>query len=284
MVNLKFVKALLWFVASLFMGCLCDVITKYLSPDITSVQINFIRLSVSSLLVFPLVIIQRSSGKRVFNLSSHVLRGVIFAIAICLWGYGLSRSSMLSATVIGFLIPIFVNILAIVSLKESVSTRTWFYMCTSFLGVILVITKGQGWLGFDVHSIVLLFGAFLFAVMDVLNKKYINDDPTVFMLFYPTFFAAIALAIPAILNWKYISVYNFCLISLLGTLGVSLFYCIIRAFSLANVSLLAPARYLEILISVILGYLIFGEKIDLYGCIGSFIVFVSTLIMYKKVD
>jgi S-adenosylmethionine uptake transporter len=275
-------KAFLYFIFSLALGSICDIITKYLSSDISSLQINFIRLSLSSILLLPFVFFDFFRGKKLFDLPSYVLRGIIFGMALCCWGYGLGGAPIFVAGIIGFLIPVFVNILAIFFLNEKVQLSTWAYMATSFLGVMLVLCKDKVSIGLNLYAFILLVSAFLFALMDVLNKKIVDNVPISFILFYPTFFAALAIAPFAMLVWKPLSTYNFAFTALLSVLGTALVYCIITAFSLEDLSFITPAGYLEIVFSTILGYFIFGEKVGLYDFIGGSIVLISMILMYRN--
>ena len=58
------------------------------------------------------------------------------------------------------------------------------------------------------------------------------------------------------------------LMVLIGAIGAAGHLLFIRAFSFAQASLLAPLRYLEIIMQVVLGYWLFGDYPDSWAWIG----------------
>jgi drug/metabolite transporter (DMT)-like permease len=56
--------------------------------------------------------------------------------------------------------------------------------------------------------------------------------------------------------------------ALIGATGAAGHLLFIRAFSFAQASLLAPLRYLEIIMQVVLGYWLFGDYPDLWAWAG----------------
>ena len=66
----------------------------------------------------------------------------------------------------------------------------------------------------------------------------------------------------------------------LMVLGVGsnlILFCLLKAFYLVKVSSVAPFRYLELLISIALGYLVFSELPPIHTYIGALIIIPSSL-------
>jgi S-adenosylmethionine uptake transporter len=63
-------------------------------------------------------------------------------------------------------------------------------------------------------------------------------------------------------------------------LGANLIlYCIIKAFSKAKASDLAPLRYLELVFSSLIGYLVFNEALSPQILFGGSLVVIASIIL-----
>ncbi len=90
-------------------------------------------------------------------------------------------------------------------------------------------------------------------------------------------------------RWGYFSVYFYNWITptfndlfylfLLGITSNLILYCLLKSFKLIEVSSVAPYRYIELIFSAVLGYIIFDEIPDLTTIIGSAIIIMATVIL-----
>ena len=73
--------------------------------------------------------------------------------------------------------------------------------------------------------------------------------------------------------------------SLSGLLGTGGHYFWTRALRLADVSLIAPLSYFQLLVVTVLAWLIFGETVDRYTVIGALIIIgASIYIAHREVQ
>ena len=149
-----------------------------------------------------------------------------------------------------------------------------------FTGCLLTLSpKG---IAFSLTSVVFIVASMLFATLDIINKNLLNHgEKTMPMLFYSNFFSALfALLIPGVdLS---IGAYDMILIFTLGLGANLILFFLVKAFSLANASLLAPVKYVELVISAIVGFVLFGEGISFNILIGGGMIICSSLLIDKK--
>ena len=110
---------IIWFVLSLVLDNLNDLIMKYVGSEIGAQQIIFIRFLSSTLILLPFVLHEglRGSNAPKTSIRLHILRSFLLYIGMVLWCFGLCRVPMATATSINFTIPIFILIFARFFLK-----------------------------------------------------------------------------------------------------------------------------------------------------------------------
>ena len=72
------------------------------------------------------------------------------------------------------------------------------------------------------------------------------------------------------------------LAALLGVIAIGADFAIIKAVSLAPVSVLAPLSYLPLVFATIFGYVFFGDWPDVWTFVGAFIIVASGLYIFHR--
>jgi S-adenosylmethionine uptake transporter len=277
----------IWFIASLILDNVNDLMMKYVGSEIGAQQIIFMRFLSSTLILLPFVLHQRrqGSGTPKTSITLHVLRSFLLYIGMVLWCFGLCRVPMATATSINFTIPIFILIFARFFLKEKMTFGKIMATALGFLGTLVVIDRwhwGSGQNGWMTHMggvESLLISAMLFALLDVINKRFVHQESNIDMLFYSGFFVTLFSAVPASISWVSPSLSSLISLGVLGVTGNMILYCLLRAFSHVDISSVAPYRYVELIISSYFGYIFFSEIPRTTTYIGSMLIAVSTLIV-----
>lgn len=114
----KSVLGIFWFVISLLVSSGNDIITKYLSGNLSVYQVVFIRFMFGTLVLLPFMFYYKGSF-RTKVIGVQFMRGVLLFGGMLLWCKGLTLVKVSTATVINFTIPVFVLILAAIFLKEN---------------------------------------------------------------------------------------------------------------------------------------------------------------------
>ena len=103
------------------------------------------------------------------------------------------------------------------------------------------------------------------------------------MLFYSALITAL-LALPFTLNyWLTPTIGELILLFILGASANLILFFLLKAFALADATALAPYRYLELLLSAIIAYIVFTEIPTEATIYGALVVVPSTLfIIYSE--
>jgi S-adenosylmethionine uptake transporter len=266
-----------WFILSLIISGVNDVLMKYLTLNLSSFEVVFLRFFVSTLTLLPFI--RNKQSLHTNHLSLHAFRGLLLFGGIWLWCLGLSGSKVTVATVINLTIPIFVLVLARIFLKEKVTLPKVIAVALGFIGTIVVINPTQ--LETNSYSLLFVIAVTMFAALDVINKKFVTRESILSMLFYSSLFTTLFSVGPAVYTWTWPSWMDIGLCCLLGVLANLILYCLLKAYAEREVSELAPYRYIciELIATSSLGYLVFGESVDRSTIAGAAVIVVALVIL-----
>ncbi len=265
-----------WFFLSLLIDNINDVIMKYLGFNIQAYEVVFFRFLFSTLTLIPFIFYKKVAGSKP-KMYVHLIRGLLLFSGIVTWCMGLGFVNITVATAINFTIPIYILVMATVFLKEKYSLIKLAATVLGFIGTAIVINPSDA--DFNFFSLVLIASAFLFAALDVINKKMVQEESTLNMLFYSGFFVMLFSAIPTIYVWSSPTIKDLALLFILGITGNLILYCLLKSFKLVEISSVAPYRYIELIFSAAFGYIIFGEVPHITTIVGAIIIIFSTLLL-----
>ncbi|WP_172619005.1 DMT family transporter [Candidatus Cytomitobacter indipagum] len=271
--SLNYLKASSWFVMSILCGFFNDYIVKYISVsdfiDVSIFQMNFLRFFFSAIILLPFFILKRykksksnSNNAKIsldnsknwfkkYRILEHSIRSVLLFIPMILWTYGIAKGSLVFSTFMEFSIPLFVLIIARISLKESLKGR----FSSTLIGIFGILIVAKQYVNLISLPIVLCIAsaAFLFALSDVINKYLLNDDEEIINLLFFTSVGVSIISFPfAFKLWQCIAFNQLFLYILQGLLGNCLFLFILKSYKLADVASLQPLRFLSLPISMFL--------------------------------
>jgi S-adenosylmethionine uptake transporter len=206
------------------------------------------------------------------------MRGILGAASFFLYTYSVIYLPLVEVVTILWTIPLFVIILSIFFLGEKISTVRWAATLIGFLGLsFITLYNSDASFSLRLLYIAPIASAFLFAVQDVMIKKVVDNESKITMLLY---FAMVAGAIsffPALLVWRTPTTREYFMLFLLGANGNLMQYFIFKAFSAADLSALAPFRYVEFLLSAVFAFIFFAEVPGTNVLVGALILIPSTL-------
>ena len=192
----------------------------------------------------------------------QTVRGVLLAVQIIVIVISFDLIGLAPTHSIFALHPLLATLLAIPVLGERVGWRRLAAVGVGFLGVLVILRPGTSM--FDWEAGVALLAAAIFATYSVLTRLASNADGHSRASFFYTGVAgaaAITLVGPFFatpMTWPDIG--WLCILSVTGMTG---HYCLIRALDAAEAVRIQPFVYLQMAYAVVIGWLVFGEEIDL---------------------
>lgn len=278
-------RGLSWFFLSLIVSVSLDVLSKKAGQSLSGAEVTFYRYLFGSLVLIPFLIHQwLQSGFCITPYwKVHIFRGLLLFGAIWLRCYGLQYVAINTAVVLNYAVPFFTLIFSVPILHEHSSRSRWITTIIAFSGLLFVLNPSDM---SGKYVSILLLSAFMFSLVDIYNKKYICKESMINMLFYTALCAFVFSIYPAYKNTTctfFTGLWNNLWVILGLGIGANLFfYCLLKAFSYMDASALAPFQYCDFIISAIMGYVCFSEKLTLSTCCGFAIIAPCALFLTYK--
>ena len=279
-------QGIVWAIFASFYSNLCDASVRLAGTSLPAMQITFFRLFIGTLVLLPLLLYSRKPFYVMKSKGGHLIRIIIGFGAMACWILGATQTSLPSITTISFACPIFVLPLAYLFLGEKSDWKRILSVAIGFIGVIIIAFfestgRGQGSTLFFFHAgtVYLFFGALLFALSDIINKKMLGTENLLSLLFYFYFGTTIISFIPALMVWQHVGYADLLQLSILAVSGVLVLYCILKATNATEISSIAPYKYIELVFSVVVGYALFGEIIKMSTIVGAALIIPSALLI-----
>lgn len=180
------------------------------------------------------------------------LRSLLMLATTLLFFLAVSYIDLASATAVAFVEPLVITILSHFLLKERVGVRRWAAVAVGFIGVLIVIRPGFGM----VHLAILLpvLSASTGATYNVLTRVAARYDGNATSLFYAALVGCLVLSCFMPFLWQAPTFTQWLLLAALGLSGGLAHTLVIRAFSYASASVIAPFIYLQLLWATAIGY------------------------------
>lgn len=184
----------------------------------------------------------------------------------------LANAPLSGVTIMLQTVPIIMTVLAILFLKEKLSTIRILAVLTGFAGAVLIIRPGGG--ADSYYLMFALFSAIGLALRDFSVRLAPPQISVPALSAIGALSVALAGCVYAALEAKFVipsmSVVFLCVL-MVGLAAIGL-WCIARCMQLADISATSPFRYSRILFGVGMGYFLFNETIDIFIIIGSVLI------------
>ena len=270
---------------SAFFFCLMTIFVKIASEEFQTIQIFFMRGIITLIITY--YILKRKKiyvwGK---NQKILIARGVVGSFALFLVYESLNRLTLAQATVIQYLYPIFIAILASFLLKETLNKNIILSAILGLIGVFWILNFPfmNSEIVFDIGSIgIAVTGSILTALAYVLVRlaSTYNESPYVIMFYFPLF--TVIMAVPFIYqSWSKPTLYYWMVLVIIGVCTQLGQWFLTFGYKLLPASKVAPISYAQVPFAVISGFLFFGEGIYLNFIVGSIIIFIGIYLLINK--
>jgi len=207
------------------------------------------------------------------HLPLQLMRGVCFGIATACYVFSMRFMPLADAVALIFMFPFIVVALSPVLLGEQIGIYRWIAVATGFAGILLVVRPGFAELNPGVPFS--LVAAFLTAGYIILTRKLAGTSPTLVMLLFPALVSAVILSVTLFFHWVTPDTKAALIMIVIGLIGATVHCLIILAYRYAEASQIVSLAYLQVVVTVLLGYLFFGEVPGLFTWLGIALVVAS---------
>ena len=251
---------------------------KYLTLDYPVPEVVWARFFFANLTILAFAAWRPGGWRGLFRTRRPMLqafRSVLMISSTLMFVGALSLLPLAEVEAISFAGPLFVVALSAPVLKERVPPSLWVAVAVGFLGVLIIIRPGLGVMSWA--AALPLCVALLYAAFQIATRRLGGADPQLTSLFYSGLLGLVLTSAFAPFIWRWPDTQGWILMALSGFLGASSHFALIKALELAPASLLQPFTYVQLVVAVIIGYLVFGNVPDLWTWIGGLVIVGSGL-------
>jgi drug/metabolite transporter (DMT)-like permease len=255
---------------------------KYLGPDVPPGQTVFFRGSMAMFVVA--FVAWRTDGLHVLktaNWQAHALRSIAGTASMFCWFSALTMIPLAEMTAISFTIPLFLTVLAMLVLGERIHWYRWTALGIGFAGVVIIVAPQ---LASDVGSAlgvtVGLASAILasFALMFLRRMSGREHVLTITFYFFLTS-SSVGLLSALFGGWPMPTTSQWLVLLLIGVFGVGGQLLMTYSYRHAEASMLAPLDYVNLLVSVAIGFYVFAEIPHVSTWVGAPLVMAAGVII-----
>ena len=250
-------------------------------------QVAFCRFFFAAVVLVPILFVRARQAFVTAYPLIHALRALLGFVAVTCWCYGVPRVPLAVAAVLAQTVPLFVLPMAAMFLQERVGWQRLVATLCGFCGILVIVLPRysadpaqQGiQTAVDAGVLALILAALCFAASDVLNKKVAGKESPLAAILYFAVGTALLGAFPAWQTWQEPTAFELVALIALGVGGNGILYCLLRAFAVAEVSALAPYKYLELVFAGVFGFILFSELPAGNHWIGAAIIVPATFVV-----
>lgn len=273
-------RGILLLIASLLLFTAMDALAKGLIQSYPVTQVIWARFAGQVLLVLLLVNRRLPVVARTHHPWLHLLRSAAQMGATGFFFLSLAHIGLAEATALADLNPVMITLGAAVFLGERLGPRRIAGVVAAMIGAMIIIRPGAD--VFTPAALLPLGCAVCYAASALLTRKVgMTESPWTSML-YGALFGMVVTTVLLPGAWEPVAASDLWIFVTIGCLGTAAQVCLIRAFSMAEASVLAPFGYVSILFATFWGIVLFDEWPDRLTILGATIIAASGLYIWHR--
>ncbi|WP_240705223.1 DMT family transporter [Pacificoceanicola onchidii] len=198
------------------------------------------------------------------------LRGLVHTFGVVMWFYAMTRIPLAEVTALNYLNPVYVTILAVLFLGERLALRRILAIVAALAGALLILRPGFREL--DAGHIAMLATAFAFSLSYLLAKIFSGEVSASVVVGMLSITVTIGLAPLAIAVWVWPTWGDLAILFGVACFATAGHYTMTLAFAAAPVTVTQPITFLQLVWSVSIGALFFGEPADPWVIAGGTVI------------
>jgi drug/metabolite transporter (DMT)-like permease len=274
-------RGILWAALAGILFSVLNVVMRGVTLDVHPFVVCFWRYLFGTLALLPVIMNSGLGVLHVAKPSNHLIRSLIHTTGLGLWFFALPLIPIAETTALGFTTPLFITLGAIFLLQEQVGLRRLLAVGIGFAGMLIILRPGFAEL--SQGSILMLISAPLFAASNLLAKLVARDDSITAIVTWQSLLISLFCLPAAVLFWELPSLSQFLWLVLGGALGTAGHLALSQSYKVADITAVQPIGFLTLVWASLLGFIIFGDKPDLWTWVGAAVIFAAnTYISHRE--
>ena len=260
-----------------------DSLVKYVSESLPAPQLIFLRglLATLGLFVLALALRQLPPWRETLGHIGHkwvFIRSFLDGMASLVYLSALFNMPLANATAINMSTPLLIALLSALLLQHRISWRHWLIIGLGFVGVLCVVQPQAE--GFTHWAWVALAGTLCHALRD-LSVRYIPDHvPSALVTLGTALTATVMAGLWALFHpWHSVNPMQWAQMAGASVFLSAGYFLLIKATRIADMSVIAPFRYMGLLTAVVIGFVVWGDVPNALAWAGMGLLVAAGLMM-----
>ena len=268
-----------WLIADMSLNIWALSIVKWLGGGYPATQIVFLRALTGFILILPLIWTNRAAFRRIDHLGMHLLRVGLSVITLTASFFAISRVPLAVFTAIGFTRPIVTMVMAAILLRETIGPRRWGAAGLALAGVVIAANPREvPWtLGLAALGVVVLTGS-----AAIIATRRLREAPYIVLMSFYTAGLALCTLPFALVAWHPVDPAHLWPLLAVGAFSQAAQLCFLRAHFHGEAGFLSVLGYLSLVMSVGVGYFVFGEVPGAEFALGAALVICAALFVVLR--
>jgi drug/metabolite transporter (DMT)-like permease len=270
------------FIGNLVLMALISASVKALSDDYPLGEILLFRFAFAALVFWMLLLSTVGlSGLSTSRPFEHAIRTVSGITSLSLMFFAVSTIPIADATALSYSAPIFITLLSVFLLKETIGLRRWLAIFVGFIGVLLIAQPGGA--GWSIGVAAGIASAITGALVAIWLRRLSSTEKSVTIgLYYNSTGALVCIIWVLSIGGVQPRGEDLLLFCLFGVICAAQQWLLTISFRYAEASLLAPFEYMAMIFAAIVGYIFWGEIPVLTTWIGAAVIASSGLFIFVR--
>ncbi len=240
-----------------------DSLVKYVSASLPPAQLIFLRgllavLGLAALCTYTGIFQKPREALRHLRERWVWIRSSLDGLASLVYLTAMFHMPLANATAINMASPLLIALLSGLLLGVQVSLRHWLIIATGFAGVLLVVQPQAD--GFNHWAWVCLGGTLLHALRDVSMRFVPSHTPSLMVTLCTATAATVLAGLWSIWqDWVPMSMTSWACLAGAAVLLSTGYFLLIQSTRSADLTVVAPFRYVGLLTAVVMGYVVWGD-------------------------
>ncbi|MFD0993729.1 DMT family transporter [Tenacibaculum geojense] len=264
-------KPVLYMLVSAISFAFMNALVKHLT-NFSVYQVVFFR-SIGTLVFTSVFIAKNNISFLGNNKKLLIARAFLGVVSITCFFESLKYLPVGTSVSLRYTSPIFAAIFALFLLKEKIKLIQWLLFLLAFLGVLIIKQFGGGL--HEIGLLLIIISAITLGFIFVLIRKMGSTENPLVIINYFMLFAFIFGGIMSVSNWQNPTSNELILLLSLGVLGYIGQYYMTKAFQANETNIIAPLKYLEVIVVIIIGAAWFNEIYNVWSLLGVLLIISS---------
>lgn len=273
-------RGALWMFGMVASLSLLAIAARELAPRHNPMELQVVRHGMSLLILAPFVIRAGLRSFQTTNLKLQLFRNVSHFAATIGWYTAVTLLPLAEVFAIEFTTPVWVAVLAVLFLGEKMNVGRVVALVLGIAGILVILRPGFNDVG--PGTWIMVATAFGFAIANACTKGLTRTDSVLTVLLWMSMLQGLMAVVGASFDWTAPTVDEIPWLIVIGVTGLGAHYSLAKALTLADVSLVNPVDFLRLPLIAVVGFLAYGEGVDVLVLVGAGIIFVGNYYSIRR--